>query len=101
MDEGQRHKFGESARFLLDPGYFPNVENPVRRGIHVAVHDGAGRLYPQSMGGLYDLFPRRRRQFSLSECPPNVVIENLRGCSGDGSESMQATFFEKFAIRDT
>ena len=100
MDERQRDELREAAGVGLDPRESADVENPVRRGVDVAVHDRRGAPDPQPVRRPDDRFPRIGGQFSFGEEPADVVIEDLGGGSGHRVEPRVAEFVEERGVRD-
>ena len=100
MDERQRHELREPARFELDPSETTDVENPVRRRVHVTVHDRRGGADAQVVGGFHDLLPRVGGELALRQQPAHVVVEDLRGGARDRAQPARTALGEELAERD-
>ncbi len=83
VDERQRHELGEPPGALLDAAQQPQVSHPLRRCVHVPVHHRGRGGQAHLMRGCDDLHPGRGRQLALGQHPSHVVVEDLRGRSGD------------------
>ena len=79
VHERQQDELREAARPLLDRAEQLQVRDPVRGGVHVAVHHRRRRRDAQLVRGRDDLDPRRGRQLALGEHPAHVVVEDLGG----------------------
>src|ERR687892_1395160 len=101
MNERERNELRESTRFALDPGKTADVENPMRRRIDVPVHDRRRAANPERVRRSHDLLPRVGGELPLRQEPPDLVIEDLGGGTGDRSEPVRRALPKELLERDS
>ena len=63
------------------------MTGPVYRSVHMAEHDGRGRTDSETVCRFHDLKPLPGIDLVGAEDGANLVVENFRRCSRQGSET--------------
>src|SRR6516164_1920596 len=87
VDERQRHKFGEAARFRLQRTDAQEMSRPVLVAIDVPEHDG-GRAFEASMvRRAHDVEPLLGADLVGTKNDAYLIVENFRRGAGERSKA--------------